>query len=71
MLRCVNDELECNFDLVSNIFAADFIFTKAESTALSCAGWARTPADGTDTRCVMVTFWVTKGSTLYLVLVAY
>ena len=71
VLRCVNHELESNFHLVGNIFTADFIFTKTESTALSCASWARSPAYRADTRCIMITFWVAEGSTLYLVLVAY
>jgi len=34
VLSSINDKLECNFDLVSNVFAADLILTEAKSAAL-------------------------------------
>ena len=70
MFSSVDDKLECNFDLVSNPFTADFVLTKAESATLSCAWRALTPADWTNTSCAMFTFWIAEGSALNFILLA-
>jgi len=70
VLRGINSELEGNFHFVGNVFAADFILTKAKGSALSSGSRAFTPADGTSTISAVFALRVAQGSALYLILVA-
>jgi len=58
VLSSVDNELECNFNLVGDVLAANLIFAEAEGAALSSAGRAGSPADGTNTGGVVLTFRV-------------
>ena len=69
MLSSIDDKLECNLDLFSDIFTADVIFTEAESTTLFRALGARSPANWTNTGAVFA-LGVAESSTLHLILVA-
>jgi hypothetical protein len=66
----INNKLEGNFDLVSNVFAADLVLSQAERSALLGGGGALSPANGANTGGAVLAFRVAKSSAHYLVLVA-
>lgn len=70
VLGFVDGELECHFNLVSDVLTADLILAKAERTALSRACRARSPTDRTHTGSIRA-FGVAKCPALLLILVAH
>ena len=70
VLCSVNNKLECNFDFVSNVLAADLVLAEAESAALLGGGRALTPADGANTVSAVLARRVAQGAALDLILVA-
>ena len=70
MLCCINHKLEAYLHLIGNVFAADFILSKAKSTAFLGIFRAFTPADGTNTDGAVLTLRIAEGSALFLVFVA-
>ena len=70
MLCCINHKLEAYLHLIGNVFTADLILSKAESTAFLGVFGAFTPANGTYTDGAVLTLWIAEGSALFLVFVA-
>ena len=70
MFSSIHYELECNFDLVGNVFTANFIFTEAEGTAFRGAGRAFAPAEWADSVSSVLTLGIAEGSALNLILMA-
>lgn len=66
----INNKLECNFDFVSNVFAADLVLAEAKSATLLGGGRALAPADGANTVSAMLASRIAQSSTQDLVLVA-
>jgi len=66
----IDNKLEGNFHLVSNVFAADLVLTQAECAALFGGGWALSPAYGANTVGAVLAGRVAKSSAHYLVLMA-
>ena len=70
MFSSIHYELECNFDLVGNVFTANFIFTEAEGTAFVSAGRAFTPAEWTNSISSVLALGIAESSALNLILMA-
>lgn len=70
MLGSIDHELECDFNFVGDVLAADLVLAEAESTALARLGRALAPADGTNAVGVVLAGWVAKCAALFLILVA-
>ena len=58
MLSSVDNELECNLNLVGDVLAANLIFSEAKGAALSSASGAASPADGSNTVSLVFAFGV-------------
>ena len=70
MLGGVSDQLESDFDLAGNVFAANLVLTQAESSALFGALGALTPAHWANAVSFMLARCVAEGAALLLLRVA-
>ena len=61
----VNDGLEYRLDFLRDVRVAGLSWSKAQSSAFSCASWASSPADWANTVSLIRALWVAERSRLY------